>query len=298
LKKTKPTFKRQRLLLAMLEVFDGKLSKTDFQKLLFLYTTIHQEEKQYNFIPYFYGCYSFQANSDLGTMEKYGFISFSNNLYQKSKSFIGSFINFLNEDEQFKLKMFSKKFKNLRGKNLIQYVYTNYPYFTIHSQIAKNYIDKKTIETNRPKESKNQFFTIGYEGKTIEEYINILIKQNISILVDVRKNAMSMKYGFTKNFLGHTLKNIGIKYIHMPELGIESENRQNLNTQEDYDALFKEYEKATLNNSNRALDVLFSLFKKNGRLAITCYEKDISMCHRGRIAKKIEDKHNITIKNI
>ena len=298
MKKIKPAFKRQRLLLAMVEAFDGKLSKTDFQKLLFLYTTMYQKEKQYNFIPYFYGCYSFQANSDLGTMEKYGFISFSNNLYKKSKDYIDSFINFLDEDEQLKLKIFSKKFKNLKGRDLIQYVYTNYPYFTIHSQIAKDYIDNQTIESNRPKETSEQFFTIGYEGKTIEEYINTLIKQNISILIDVRKNAMSMKYGFTKNFLSHALENIGIKYIHMPELGIESENRQSLSSQEDYNILFREYDQTTLKHSEKALNTLYSLFKENGRLAITCYEKEITMCHRGRIAKKIEDTYNITIKNI
>ena len=35
--KVKPTFYRQRILMAMLEAFDGRLSKLDLQKLLFLF---------------------------------------------------------------------------------------------------------------------------------------------------------------------------------------------------------------------------------------------------------------------
>jgi len=298
LKRTKPAYKRQRLMLALLESFGGKLSKTDFQKLLFLYTTSYSKEKQYNFIPYFYGCYSFQAHSDLGTMEKYGFISIEDSLYTKAKNYLGSFINFIENDEQIRLKAFTTRFQEMKGKDLIGYVYNKFPYFTIHSQIAKDYLDSKIIEENRPKINESQFFTIGYEGKSVEEYINELIKNNISILIDVRKNAMSMKFGFTKNFLNRTLKNIGIKYIHMPEFGIESENRQSLNNQEDYNLLFEKYKKTTLSNAEIPLNKLFALFKQHKRLAITCYEKDIKMCHRGCIAKEIEQQYNIVTKNI
>jgi uncharacterized protein YwgA len=45
----------------------------DFQKLLFL---AHQEAgfSYYDFVPYYYGCYSFQAASDLETLKSLGWI--------------------------------------------------------------------------------------------------------------------------------------------------------------------------------------------------------------------------------
>jgi len=296
--KKKPTFKRQRVSLALIESFGGTLSKTDFQKLLFLYSTIFSKSKPYHFIPYFYGCYSFQANSDLGTMIKYGFLSLESNFYQISKKYVGNFIDLLDKDEKFRLSIFANKFANMRGKKLISYVYNNFPYYTIHSQIAKDYVSDDIVAQNRPTENTAQFFTIGYEGKTIEEYINNLIQQDIRVLIDVRKNAMSMKYGFSKNFLAHTLKNIGIEYIHMPEFGIESENRQTLNSIDDYKKLFKQYKNTTLKNSDIGLKKLFELFSTHKRIAITCYEKDIQMCHRGCIANEIEKTYTINIKHI
>lgn len=51
--------------MAILEVFGGELEKLQFQKLLMLFTT-YQQNKSYHFVPYKFGCFSFQANADLG----------------------------------------------------------------------------------------------------------------------------------------------------------------------------------------------------------------------------------------
>ncbi|MDG5800640.1 DUF488 domain-containing protein [Marinilabiliaceae bacterium ANBcel2] len=89
-------------------------------------------------------------------------------------------------------------------------------------------------------------FTIGYEGISLEQYINKLIVNDIKVLCDVRKNSFSMKYGFSKKQLKTTCDGVGIAYIHIPEVGIESDKRQELNTQADYDKLFKIYKTDTL----------------------------------------------------
>ena len=44
----------------------------------------------------------------------------------------------------------------------------------------------------------NTLFTIGYEGISIDTYINKLLQNYIKTLVDVRKNAYSNKFGFSK----------------------------------------------------------------------------------------------------
>lgn len=300
--KAKPTFYRQRLLIALLEAFNGKLSKLDLQKLLFLFMQKHFQKKQpYEFIPYHYGCYSFQANSDIKTLINYGFLKIdkTDNLIALNREDYHGIANIKNQDIE-SLKNFTHRHKDLSGDNLIAYVYKNYPYYTMHSKIAHKFIDvpyKK--QASLFPHSAQDFYTIGYEGITFEKYINKLIDNNITILCDVRRNAFSMKFGFSKNMLKHALENVGIKYIHLPELGIESEERQELNCLEDYRKLFKEYRNTTLctNDAIVALGLLKDLSSKN-KIALTCFEKDIEYCHRGIIAKKLNTLYDMKSTNL
>ena len=64
---------RRKIILALLQSFEGKMDKISLQKLLFLFT--HRQEKAvYEFIPYRLGCYSYSANADLTTMVKKGIL--------------------------------------------------------------------------------------------------------------------------------------------------------------------------------------------------------------------------------
>jgi len=66
-------FYRRKIILALLQLFDGQLGKIRLQKLLFLFT-IRQAKPDYDFIPYKYGCCSFSANADLTTMVRKGLL--------------------------------------------------------------------------------------------------------------------------------------------------------------------------------------------------------------------------------
>ena len=103
----------------------------------------------------------------------------------------------------------------------------------------------------------------------------------------MRRNPLSRKYGFSKKTLSETLKKIGIEYVHIPELGIASDKRRELNTQADYDRLFDSYEKQELKRNKTALKQLFDIFLDRKRVAITCFEAQVCMCHRGRVAKAL-----------
>lgn len=59
-----------------------------------------------------------------------------------------------------------------------------------------------------------------------------------------------MKYGFSKKQLNSACEGFGIQYVHIPEVGIESDKRQELNTQSDYDKLFEVYKSDTLYNNS------------------------------------------------
>ena len=153
--------------------------------------------------------------------------------------------------------------------------------------------------SNRPKQEEKCLFTIGYEGRSIDEYLNILIKNNIKILCDVRKNPLSRKYGFSKNSLQKTTKNLGIEYLHIPELGIPSDLRKNLNTKQDYKTLFSFYENKVLPEQKNALNKIFKIFNTKKRIALTCFEAESSMCHRNCISSALKKTSNtIQIKHL
>lgn len=64
-------------------------------------------------------------------------------------------------------------------------------------------------------------FTIGYQGREVDEFVKVLKENEIDILVDVRFSAESQyKPEFSKKLLGKELKKNNIAYEHHPELGI------------------------------------------------------------------------------
>ena len=200
---------RRKILLALLQQFGGKLGKIDLQKLLFLFCD-SQNEPSYCFIPYNYGCFSFQANQDISTMVKYSQIEESDNHWQVIDK--KDYLKELKMKDRIDIVRIYNKFKDLRGDSLIKFVYKNYPYFAIRSKIARKLLDEEDyhrVIESVPIMNDVTLFTIGYESKSVESYTNQLIRENIKVLCDVRKNPLSMKYGFSKNQLKNIVENVG-----------------------------------------------------------------------------------------
>lgn len=133
-----------------------------------------------------------------------------------------------------------------------------------------------------------QIFTIGYEGKSIDEYIAELKEHRVALLCDVRNNPNSRKPGFAKKRLAERLERNGIAYRHFPELGIAREDRKNVVTPEDYRKLFDRYERRTLAKREETLGEIIALLADYPRIALTCFEADPQACHRSRIAGALE----------
>lgn len=281
-------YTRQKLLLALLQVFGGNLERVDMQKYLFLFIQNYQDNKSYEFVPYKFGCFSFQSYADRRKLIEFGIIADSKNWCIVDNNAI-DYLDNLDAQTREQLIQFKKHYSKIRGKQLIRNVYRDYPYYAVKSKILERLemdsSDLKKIEKEKPKQCGFAFFTIGYEGKSFEYYLNQLIKNNVRILCDVRKNPISRKYGFSKTTLSKTLNELGVEYVHIPELGIVSEKRQELNSQTDYEQLFFDYEQSILRQNKYAVNKLYNLFKKEKRLAITCFEASHSMCHRGRVAE-------------
>lgn len=280
-------FYRQKILLALIEAFGGRVNRLDLQKYLFLFTQTCQQERSYDFVPYKYGCFSFQSYADRKNLTALRHLTSEDDWQLSNSGHLGT----IDESDGQKIVSFQKHYKGLSGDSLVREVYRRYPYYAINSEMAARLLSSRelaNIEAARPKADDYCFFTIGYEGSSFENYLNRLIQNNVKMLCDVRKNPISRKYGFSKLTLADTLNKLGIAYVHIPALGIVSEKRQSLNSQADYDRLLDEYERTTLLKGASDFTALYKLFREHRRVAITCFEAQPHMCHRGRVAKALE----------
>lgn len=130
-------------------------------------------------------------------------------------------------------------------------------------------------------------FTIGYEGRSQDEYLALLREAGVTILADVRANPLSRKKGFSKKALAQGCEEAGIRYEHLPQLGIPSKKRKGVKTQKDFDALFEEYAADWLPQQGEALAQLRAWMDEGERVALTCYERDASRCHRHLVAEAL-----------
>jgi len=276
-----PTYKRQRFLLAFIRQLNDSVTSTDLQKLVFLHT-MKESADFYEFLPYKFGAYSFQLAEDVDILRRDGFLTVEESRVKAAGEYT--------HEDLFNI-------ATERGDRLIRKAYSEYPYYTVNSEILPRLFYGKEITVfNAEKQKYNQatqtLFTIGYEGKSIEAFINVLIRNGIKLLCDVRRNPLSRKFGFSKSKLEHITDTVGIKYIHIPDLGIESDKRSSLETTEDYDNLFSNYAE-TLPNLEPQLNWIYSLLRSNVRIALMCYEKDPAMCHRHVIKDYITNTHEV-----
>lgn len=288
-------FYRHIVLLSILEAFGGELTAKRFQKLLFLFVDRQSMEKPlYEFAPYLYGCFSFGANKDMVALEKNGFITMEDGREKEKVYSLADrgYINRLNLFDRDTLQRVSNRFGSMTQDELIRYIYQNYPFFAVRSRIAEQVLDRDDLARlnsfkARLSKTSPALFTIGYEGMSLEKYITILINNDVRTLVDVRKNAFSMKYGFSKPILSKACEAVGIKYVHIPELGIENGERQELKSQADYDLLFSRYERTTLKDNWSHVLKLRDIVDSGIRVALTCFEHDPCQCHRTRVANAL-----------
>lgn len=290
---------RRKVLLALIEKSDKKrIGKLSLQKLLFLFCQ-KQSNPIYDFTPYHYGCFSFQANKDLSLLSSFYKLVENNEKEWKLKTEESFFVQLKKEDSVILKEIFEKEEIDDPSK-LISKIYKEFPYYAIKSKRDLNKDEKEIIQKEREKVSSQKetiLFTIGYEGISLDAYLNKLVKNNVALLCDVRKKPISMKYGFSKKQLQNYCNNLGIKYVHIPQLGIEGHLRQKLTNKESYEKLFDSY-RIGLNEKTDELKNIYHLIQKYKRVALTCFEKDHTYCHRDSLSLRLKNDYKTKISHL
>lgn len=70
-----------------------------------------------------------------------------------------------------------------------------------------------------------KIFTIGYEATTTDAFIATLRQAGVERVIDVRAVPLSRRPGFSKNILAASLKDAGIDYVLLKNLGTPKPGR-------------------------------------------------------------------------
>ena len=144
--------------------------------------------------------------------------------------------------------------------------------------------------------SRTSLFTIGYSGHTPESFVERLKDAGVETLVDVRERPLSRKPGFSKKSLKQFVEDNGIGYVHLRELGVPRELRDEFKkgwSRKEYLAAFRRY----LRKRTDALKPLDELMHQSA-CCLMCLEHDVEECHRSIVAEMLAAKVSSEMKTI
>ena len=270
-------FNRQKALLEVVRLAGGTIDRIVLTKWAFLVrheTASRGGDSFYDFVPYQYGPFSFALYQEADKLVALGYLR-----QQGSSGWaLGNVpAPSVDQDVRQDLALITSRFCESPVDDLLDYVYEKYPHFTTNSkrkQLAKRLVAPLAV------------YTAGYEGKSIDAFLNGLTETGIAHLIDVRMNPIARRYGFHRSTLERLSGHLGIRYSHVPSLGIASKLRQQVDTIDDYQVLFSQYESTTLKTQHAAVKAV-SGWIGEAPSVLMCMEAQPSCCHRSRLAKLV-----------
>lgn len=132
------------------------------------------------------------------------------------------------------------------------------------------------------------FYTAGYSGRTIDEFLNSLEEAGVMTLIDVRAFAVSRyKPDFSKNNLKKHLEEHGITYLHRREWGVPRAVRSFSINKPNRNDIWNWYDTNIVPDIvTEVSDTFFESLQHP--VVFMCSELDPTECHRHRIFLALE----------
>lgn len=275
-------FKRHRVLLGLLLEAKRIPSHTELMKWVFLLrqeTCLESDPSFYDFVPYKHGPFSFMVYRDLEELARLGYLNgngfdLDDRLIDEAREAYARLPDSLQDAVHKTLHQYGR----LSRAKLVQSVYSRYPWFAERSKLSNAH--------RRSTRTKRAVYTAGYEGESIDRFLQKLLKASIERILDVRNNPVSRKYGFSKKTLSRLSGKLDMEYVHLPELGVPPKHRRSLKTFDDYQELMSEYQRCILPAVGESQDKAAKLIRERPSVLI-CFEADTRCCHRARLAEAI-----------
>ena len=132
------------------------------------------------------------------------------------------------------------------------------------------------------------FYTTGYERRSLEQFIEILQAADIGTVIDIRHNPVSQyKPTFSSTNLKQSLSEHNIQYVHRGDLGVPSEIRKDISENGTRDSIWEWYKDNVLKNlPDRQLAQIIEEHSK--AIVFLCLEEDPTVCHRHLLFEALE----------
>lgn len=284
--------RRQRTILKVFSAADCPVPATKLQKYVFLLrheTFVGQDSAFYDFLPYKYGPYSFAAQREVESLTAYGYLALSGSSLALTPLGAREAVNVDSDTTRAVLTIVSK-YGKIGLQPLLKDVYARYPWYARNSEL-QGLVPSGAKE---PKKAPVAVYTIGYEGRSVDGFLDKLLHSGIRRIVDVRANPVSMKYGFAKSSLSGLAAKLGVGYVHCPELGIPSNRRKQAESDTDFLKLFNYYESKILPAQEDHSMKVAELMKAMPSVLL-CMEREAVNCHRGRLANRISALNKLDV---
>jgi len=275
---------RQKILLSLVERNRSSMHRTVLVKLAFLLRqdVVLGGSGFYDFVPYKYGPFSFGLYNELGALARSGYVRLSESsvgIEGKLAGEVRERIEGLPLSIRTAVGRVTKQYGRMKRGELIQDVYERFPWYISGSELK----GMLPGEIRQRSAAPCAVYTAGYEGMSIDAFLDKLLRNGMARIVDVRSNPVSRKYGFAKRSLGEIATKLQLQYRHLPELGIPSSYRSNLGDYESYQRLLWQYESDVLPKRQGEVLELAGLLREAPSVLV-CFERDVRCCHRGRLA--------------
>jgi uncharacterized protein (DUF488 family) len=131
-----------------------------------------------------------------------------------------------------------------------------------------------------------KIWTIGHSTRSIDDFISLLKKNEITLLADVRSLPGSKRYPqFNKDGLEQSLNAHGIRYEHFPELGGRRKPNADSRNTAWRNASFRGYaDYMETEEFHKGVERLLAVAGEAGPAAIMCAEAVWWRCHRSLIS--------------
>jgi uncharacterized protein (DUF488 family) len=140
-------------------------------------------------------------------------------------------------------------------------------------------------------------FTIGYEGRSLDELIADLAGAGVELVVDVREVPRSRRRGFSKTALSQALGDAGIEYRHVRALGNPKPNRERY-WAGDIEGGAAVYRRHLEGDARSALLELAGGLDHQ-RTCLLCLERNHAECHRDLIvAALLKLRPELTVRHL
>ena len=287
---------RERTILSLLTQVAKPVSRTVFVKLVFLLrheTTLKELPSFYDFVPYNFGPFSFTLYWELERLRQNGYVTTQEEHIALREPTLGRTCQEAAElpaSTKAAVTEIVRRYGRLSQNALVSDVYRRYPWFALNSQLP----ERRLASIQRPEKASPAVYTAGYEGKSVDAFFNHLLKLGIDVLIDVRANPISRKYGFSGARLGQFCDSLGIEYRHVPSLGVPSSARTGLSSFGSYQRLLNRYERSILSQRCAEVEDLGQVMCRRPSVLV-CVEKDVQCCHRGRLADAVADTTGLEV---